>query len=579
MTISSPDARASNDPATSFQPQPLGGILDLTRHSDPAALVDDQGRVLDANAAFLAQPGFCEESNLSSALQPALDCARDGTSRHTVSLSQGKSIQTFEITSLALPSETGALWLMQAVDRSMDISLRNALVDSRARFRDLLQISSDFAWETDAQGCFSMITLRGLAGYAASDLIGKSGESLLDPNAPLLTLLPFTTPAPIKDVEIWLRDAEGHTLCVEVSAVPLYDKGGNWKGARGVCRDVTQDRHYRTLMAEQRNRDRVFSRITHVFRREADPNDMLQAAASACTHGFAASGCMIFSTLPNLTGVAVRPQMKLASAFGHLGPTELAESVLTRLQALDAAAPSVQRLDGWSILAIQTIYGGKPVGAVLLWRDDDRQDWAEGDQRLLSTLAGQLAPAIEQRSQHHLLLDASRTDALTGLLNRRGFYDEMRRRFQRLQREQTAAALVYVDLDNFKMVNDVHGHAQGDEALRHVADILRNNTRSTDLVARLGGDEFAIWLDRADEPVALGRAQIFLTAGNQLIPYSGSPEKPLKLSIGIAVHHAKYREDINQLMTRADAAMYAVKRGGKGNYAMAAPPGDTASKS
>jgi diguanylate cyclase (GGDEF)-like protein len=138
-----------------------------------------------------------------------------------------------------------------------------------------------------------------------------------------------------------------------------------------------------------------------------------------------------------------------------------------------------------------------------------------------------------------------------------------------MQRSPSRATLVFCDLDNFKLVNDVHGHAKGDEALRHVADILRNNSRSTDLVARLGGDEFAVWLDNAGEQTAVGRAQVFLTAAHSLRAYSGSHSRPLTLSIGMAVYDSASRENINDFLSRADAAMYSVKREGKGHYAMA----------
>lgn len=562
----------------------MTGSLDLSRHGDPAAIVDGQGRILSANGLFSPERGLVQPpddghddasagARISLGLLPVLDDARAGRPRANVTLDSPQGSLSYEITLLSLPSDGAPLWLLLAADRTMDISLRNALVESRARFRDLVKISSDFAWETDAEGRFSMITPRGLAGRGASELIGQPAGIILDPDAPPVAVLPFTTPTPVQDAELWLRHLDGRSLCFEISAVPLYDRDGLWAGARGVCRDVTQERHYRTLMAEQRNRDRVFSRITSVFRREADPNDMLQAASSACTHGFVASGCQIFSAAPNLTGgAAYRPRLHLTAAFGHFGAVELSESALARMLPDVSQPSSVLILEDWSVLAAPAIYGGRLVGGILLWRSTDRPAWSDGDIQLLSILAGQLAPAIEQRAQHHLLLDASRTDALTSLLNRRGFYDEMKRRFNRLQRDDRPAALVYVDLDNFKLVNDSHGHARGDEALRHVADILRHNTRSTDLVARLGGDEFAIWLDNADEHVAVSRAQIFLTAAGQLAIYSGDKDRPLKLSIGIAVHHAKDREDINQLMSRADAAMYAVKHGGKGNYAMAAPP-------
>jgi diguanylate cyclase (GGDEF)-like protein len=93
--------------------------------------------------------------------------------------------------------------------------------------------------------------------------------------------------------------------------------------------------------------------------------------------------------------------------------------------------------------------------------------------------------------------------------------------------------------------------------------------RAGDLVARLGGDEFAVWLDNAGEQTAVGRAQVFLTAAKSLRPYSGTHNRPLTLSIGMAVYESATRESINDFLSRADAAMYNVKREGKGHYALA----------
>ncbi len=160
---------------------------------------------------------------------------------------------------------------------------------------------------------------------------------------------------------------------------------------------------------------------------------------------------------------------------------------------------------------------------------------------------------------------------MSGLFNRRAFDEELQRRIQRLKRDGRPAALLYVDLDNFKAVNDKRGHDVGDEALRHVADILRGNTRSTDLLARFGGDEFAVWLEDVGEKDAVKRAKIFLASAVSLLSYSGEASKPLQLSIGIATYDPQGQESIAGLLKRADVAMYKIKRAGKGNYAVAFP--------
>ena len=82
----------------------------------------------------------------------------------------------------------------------------------------------------------------------------------------------------------------------------------------------------------------------------------------------------------------------------------------------------------------------------------------------------------------------------------------------------------------------MRGHATGDEALRHVCDILRGNTRGTDILARIGGDEFVIWLENVNEDQAVNRAKTFLAAAATLLAYSGGDDQPLRMSIGVACH-------------------------------------------
>ncbi|HXP96986.1 MAG TPA: diguanylate cyclase, partial [Telmatospirillum sp.] len=538
---------------------------------DPAVVLDQDGRVILANALFSKDLGLIEAdgATLTRPLADLLSSAEAGRAARRLQIAGQDGSRIFDL--FVMPLSSPGWRLVVVLDRSVDIGLQNALVHSRARFKTLVEVSSDYAWETASDGTFSMISPKGLAGVSPRDLIGSRPGELLEPSAPQVAISPFSAPVPVENAEIWMRHVDGDLLCFEVSAVPLIDEKGEWRGARGICRDVTENRKHRRFLAEQRNRERVFSRITNVFRHEADPNDMLQVAASTCTHGFGASGCQIFTATMRSEVLAPRPQLLLTVSFGNVGALDLVQPSLERVLDDPKGHPQVVSLGGFSVLLSPTVYGGRLVGVILLWRSPNHGDWTEGDRQLLASLSSQIAAAIEQRANYRLLFDASRTDPLTGLLNRRGFYDEMKRRFKRLQRDTKKASLVYLDLDNFKLVNDLHGHAKGDETLCFLADILRHNTRSTDLVSRLGGDEFAVWLDNADETVAINRAQVFLAAAGALIAYSGAPDRPLKLSIGIAVHDPKSPEGINEFVSRADVAMYSVKRAGKGSYAVAAP--------
>jgi diguanylate cyclase (GGDEF)-like protein len=136
-----------------------------------------------------------------------------------------------------------------------------------------------------------------------------------------------------------------------------------------------------------------------------------------------------------------------------------------------------------------------------------------------------------------------------------------------------SGALIYCDLDNFKLVNDHFGHANGDETLRRIAEILAGMTRGRDLVARLGGDEFALWLEDVDMPGAQRKAEGLLTAATALSNLTGDPSRPLGVSLGIALpdRHAGTAERLEAFLARADGAMYAAKRTGKGRIVLADP--------
>ncbi|HIJ38991.1 MAG TPA: diguanylate cyclase [Rhodospirillaceae bacterium] len=554
--------------------QPLHlDVVGLMQLSQPVALIDAELGVIAANRAFLSEPCLLEPGSQSLSAQIVVALGKlDGMAGGfvgEVTFKPSKGARAFDLLALSLSREGNRLLFL--TDHSIDTEWRNALIESRARFKDLVAISSDYAWETGADRCFTAISPKGLAGLGAQQLIGRLPDDLLDPERPAPPVLPFATPVPVNGVSLWLRHADGRSLCFEVAALPLYDRKGAWAGARGVCRDVTESQRQKASLASKRNAERLFTRITSIFHSQANPDDMLRVAASTCTHGFSANGSQILVTTTPLVKGITKVVLEVMAAFGSCGSRSETDQAVAQLPKARGDASRIVELVDWSLLVAPTIYAGNLIGAVLLWRNRERPAWTAEDARLLQNVAGQLAVAIQQRTNYHVLLDVSRTDPLTGLLNRRAFYEEVQRRFHRLRRSGHLAAMVYADLDNFKLVNDRYGHKKGDDILRQMADILRGNTRSVDLVARLGGDEFAVWLDDADEEVALRRAQIFMMAGEVLEHSSGSADKPLKISMGIAVYDPTLNEDINQFVSRADAAMYAVKRQGKGNFGLAPP--------
>jgi diguanylate cyclase (GGDEF)-like protein len=158
-------------------------------------------------------------------------------------------------------------------------------------------------------------------------------------------------------------------------------------------------------------------------------------------------------------------------------------------------------------------------------------------------------------------------DPLTDTLNRRGFERELKRSLAYVKRYGASAALIYLDLDGLKPVNDRHGHGAGDAILKAVAATLVRNVRASDVVARLGGDEFAILLWNVSGPAAAAKAHALETAVYATPVRWASSTLVVGASAGIAILGAL--DAASEVLERADAAMYARKSERKGHLAPA----------
>ncbi|ATB65000.1 putative bifunctional diguanylate cyclase/phosphodiesterase [Pseudomonas mosselii] len=227
-----------------------------------------------------------------------------------------------------------------------------------------------------------------------------------------------------------------------------------------------------------------------------------------------------------------------------------------------------------------------------LWHESDfyqaylgRQIFRVHDAQL-RTLAGQLVPVAlscaplpaEQKAMVVTVLDMSVvrnlhqqleyqavTDPLTGLLNRRGFYQAAESALLRNERSDKAKALMYMDLDGFKRINDLLGHEAGDKVLRWVADQLKECLGSEALLARMGGDEFTALFDGLPYPEQAGRyAEKLLERMSSFQQVDG-----LEVNLGVSIGIATYPDcgaNVEGLLRAADAAMYAAKQAGRQQY-------------
>lgn len=173
----------------------------------------------------------------------------------------------------------------------------------------------------------------------------------------------------------------------------------------------------------------------------------------------------------------------------------------------------------------------------------------------------------ESRKANQMIAHMAEHDALTGLLNRRRFQKELDKWGLYALRYQRGAALLFIDLDKFKFVNDTYGHHAGDQYLTAVSELLRTTLRTTDTVARWGGDEFAVLLPETSKDAAIEVANKVLRILNEARFEIERHELRPSASIGMALF-PDHSEDFRELILFADAAMYEAKNAGRNCWRM-----------
>src|SRR5919106_3469257 len=245
----------------------------------------------------------------------------------------------------------------------------------------------------------------------------------------------------------------------------------------------------------------------------------------------------------------------------------ITEGTLVHVENYPSAGVSLNELAAERLqaaMAAPVREDGQIVGSLVIGSYRPGRSYSESEQAALLNFADHVSLALTDAKT----LDAVRQafhDALTGLPNRALFLDRLEPALARARRGQTTLAVLFVDLDRFKLINDTLGHAAGDELLVQAAQRLRATVREADTPARFGGDEFALLLeDNQDTPDATQVAQRVIDTLQAPFDVSGR-EVFVSASVGIATSHAG-KEDAAELLRNADVAMYRAKQEGSGGY-------------
>jgi len=437
--------------------------------------------------------------------------------------------------------------------------LRGALLDSRQRWRDLVTMAADFAFETDSAGRFVFVNPDPTLGWPAGLLIGQPAELLMaDRNG----FSPFRPTAELRGRRAWLKRNDGTPACLRFAVAPLCDPQGRIIGARGIGVDITTQDAREAQIAAALRRGEVLDHILSRIGQEVLAPNMMRAALDALMNALGAEGAAVIT----LHAEPLGPVLAHQAGGGAAGIAPTAGALLTEPGDTQQASSEDGRLV--LVSSCQTRFGEH--AGIAVWRVGGSRAWDQEERLLLRSAANLIRVVLEHEAIQREMVRQARTDPLTGLLNRRAFLEEIERHIERLDRENLPGTLLFADVDNFKPVNDLLGHELGDDVLLHVALLLRSTVRPSDLVARLGGDEFAVWLNGADQLTAAERAEQLRTqAPRELRQLVAGTSPPLSLSIGIASRSPGSHEPVESLMRRADAAMYEVKRQGRGHWRVA----------
>ena len=328
------------------------------------------------------------------------------------------------------------------------------------------------------------------------------------------------------------RRADGTVITVSISVSPIRDRSGAVVGASTVARDISEPTraHARMLSAETRFR-RAF---------EDSPTGMaLLSMDGRIEQANAAFGRLCEAVAPSLTGVKLVDLVHPADRDEHL----------QALRELTRGAESPVRLELRFTAPGREVMHLAVSGTRLTGCDGRRNGLLYAFQNV-----------TERKTYEERLRFLADHDSLTDLCNRRRFEEEFASHLTHVGRYGPEGALLLLDIDDFKSVNDSLGHHAGDELIVAVAGVLRGRMRSSDVVARVGGDEFAVLLPKGGRQDAVSAAEAIEAALHGCGELPGG--RPLSASIGIVVFTADGPDGVAAHMVAADTAMYAAKAAG-----------------
>ena len=389
-----------------------------------------------------------------------------------------------------------------------------------------------------------------LYGYTAEDALGRDVAFLAPPGhageIPAI-LERVRRNERVEPFETVCQRKDGTVIDVSVTVSPVLNSSGRVLGASAVARDVT----------ERKRADAALREAQELFHRVFD-----EAPIGMAMLDLELRFAGVNDALCEITGYS-REQLEATSAEAITHPDDLGK------QEQEIAALIAGDADGFRCEKRFVHPGRGPVWVAVqmtVLRDADARPL-----RLIAQIQDVTDRRSSRRSSEERLVYLADRDPLTGLLNRRSFGRELDAHRMRKARYGGRGAMIMLDLDHFKFINDTLGHHAGDEALIRAARVLASRLRETDVLARLGGDEFAVLLPTADSSQARLVAEQLLGALRAVTFELGPHARPLAASAGIALFESTDALSGDDVLVNADLAMYDAKNAGRDRAEFYAP--------
>jgi diguanylate cyclase (GGDEF)-like protein/PAS domain S-box-containing protein len=415
-----------------------------------------------------------------------------------------------------------------------------ALRQSEEKYRTILESMEEGYYEVDLNGNFIFFndSICRTLGYSKEELIGMNNRQYTDPeNAKRLFQVfneVYWTGKPGRGFDLELIRKDGTKRYVEGSIVLQKDTSGNPIGFRGIVRDVTERKQFERIL--QQEWETFFSIL------QKEPYGALLINTDE-------TFLYINPEFTAITGYTIKDVPNGREWLRKAYPSpEYRHKIIAAWKEDIISRKGVDRV--WSVVCKDGHV--KEIEFKLTFLDDGR-------------VIVMLSDVTERKRTEEELAYKSTHDLLTGLPNRVLFKDRFSVAMAQAQRFHKKLAVIFLDLDRFKEVNDTLGHDAGDKLLYAVGNRLTDLLRKTDTVARLGGDEFLLLLsniDRMEDVVTISQSVLDVLRQPYIV---GGREVSISVSIGVAIYPDD-GADVDTLVSHADKAMYDVKQRGNNSY-------------